>query len=125
MINTHAMDRTEKNKCPDGDRNMETNEDTEALDALGEVIAIKDLTDQVDAVMRAGRTIRPGDSSYEYPPELKAYYRRTKEEVDRRMEDLAERLGTSVKIVQEACRVPWIIFEVLDDLDNSRQERNT
>jgi len=116
---THnVMENTEKNRRADRDRNAEMNEETAALDVIGEVIAIKDFTDQVDAVMRAGRTLRPDGLGHEYPHELEAYYRRTKAEMARRIKDLAEHMGTSVEVVQGVCKNPRTIFRVLDHLEN-------
>jgi len=109
------MESTEKNRLADRDRNVEINEEA-AFDVLREVIAIKNLREQADAVMRAGRTLRPDDLGH--PPELEAYFRRTEEEMDRRIEDLAEYMGTSVDVVQGVCRSPATIFRVLDYLEN-------
>jgi len=83
---------------------------------LGEVLAIKDLMERADAVMRAGRTLRRDGLGHEYPPELEAYYQRTKEEAERRMADLASAIGTDTDTVRRMCHAPQTTFGVLDYL---------
>jgi len=90
--------------------------ETAAFDVLGEVLAIKDLMERADAVMRAGRNLRGDGIGHEYPPELEAYCQRTKEEAARRMADLASAIGTDTDTVRRMCRAPQTTFRVLDSM---------